>query len=455
MNDYKNKWYTHFAVVALMFLLATAIPGFAVIGILLAYLNHRDIKILKASCKSSAELAEEREKIAREISEARTQAAEIVKDASSRNMDLQKLNSDLSVQNNDLQNKIDSLHEELNLLRTQAIVEYTNLDEYKEITSEECKNKLTLIQIKESQLIKSDNAVIVSSADSKSVLNNNIKQLLRCFSSEYAIIASNVSVKNIDTLRGKLKRSFDILNKIFSTDGLCLSLQLLEIKFEALTLLYEYELKKEQEREQQRAIKEQMIEEEKIRREIEREKQKIDKEELQFKNEIDKLMKYMQKSADKIQTQLYVDKIRELEEKLKLLEIDKQNVLNREQNTRAGFVYVISNIGSFGEDVYKIGMTRRLEPLDRVKELSDASVPFGFDVHAMIFSEDAPALEALLHQTFRYTEVNKVNSRKEFFKVSLSEIEKVIKSSYNATVEFTMLATAKEYRESLRMSNAS
>ncbi|HFM9310345.1 TPA: GIY-YIG nuclease family protein, partial [Enterococcus faecium] len=123
-----------------------------------------------------------------------------------------------------------------------------------------------------------------------------------------------------------------------------------------------------------------------------------------------------------------------------------------ELNTRAGYVYVISNIGSFGEDIYKIGMTRRLEPMDRIKELSSASVPFEFDVHAMIFSEDAPSLETKLHNHFRKQEVNKINQRKEFFKVSLDEIEKVVLENYNGTVTFTKLAKAEQYRRSLELS---
>src|SRR5699024_8637380 len=135
---------------------------------------------------------------------------------------------------------------------------------------------------------------------------------------------------------------------------------------------------KEQEKEQQKAIKEQMIEEEKVRREIEKQKAKIEKDQTQCTNEINKLMSYMQKSSNDIEKQLYIDKIRELEDKLKDLEKDKATVLEREANARAGFVYVISNVGSFGENIYKIGMTRRLEPMDRIKELSSASVPFEF-----------------------------------------------------------------------------
>jgi phage membrane protein len=209
-------------------------------------------------------------------------------------------------------------------------------------------------------------------------------------------------------------------------------------------------VKEEEEKEQKKAIREQMVEEEKVRREIEREKQKIEKEEAQFSNEIKKLMSYMQKARDDIERQLYIDKIKELEEKLKALQVDKENVLQREQNTRAGFVYIISNIGSFGDRVFKIGMTRRLEPMERIAELSSASVPFPFDVHAMIFSENAPGLEAILHQHFDEMRVNKVNQRKEFFKVDLDDIKKVVLENHNATVKFVDIPDATEYRETLK-----
>ena len=143
------------------------------------------------------------------------------------------------------------------------------------------------------------------------------------------------------------------------------------------------------------------------------------------------------------------EKIKELKTKLSQLDKDRENVLERENNTRAGYVYVISNIGAFGENVYKIGMTRRLEPMERVNELGSASVPFKFDVHAMIFSDDAPALENALHQHFKDRSVNKINFRKEFFNVTLEEVQDVVTKSHNKIVEFTKLAEALEYRQSL------
>jgi len=224
---------------------------------------------------------------------------------------------------------------------------------------------------------------------------------------------------------------------------------LLELKLEELNLIYTYELKKEHEREYEKARREQMLEEEKVRKEIECEKAKLAKEETQFQNEVSKLMKYLQKTSNPVEKELYVDKIKKLEEKLAALEKDKKNVLERETNTRAGFVYIISNIGSFGENVYKIGMTRRLEPMDRINELSSASVPFPFDVHALIFSDNAPALENLLHKHFKQNSVNKINFKKEFFKVDLDSIKNLVHEKFNNTVNFIDVAPAEQYRQTL------
>ncbi len=349
----------------------------------------------------------------------------------------------LNIEIHDLKAEIEAAQREVVAVSSSVPVDY-------DISSAEYKDKFALAQLNEKECVSSNNAVSVHSDAPKSVINANVKQILRCFNSEAAAIIKNVTTRNIDSARSKIIKSFEMLNRIFAPDGVELNRPLLEIKLEQLNCMYGNQVMAEREKEEQRAIREQMLEEEKVRREIEREKAKLDKEERQFKNEIQKLMTYLHK-ADDIEKQLYVDKIKELEAKLGLLEQDRKNVLDREQNTRAGFVYVISNIGSFGENVYKIGMTRRLEPMDRIKELSSASVPFEFDVHAMIFSEDAPALETALHRQFDDRRINLVNSRKEFFRVSLSEIEKVVKENHNATVTFTAVAKAEEYRQTVRL----
>ena len=329
-----------------------------------------------------------------------------------------------------------------------------NYSSFESYSSEECKNKLATLKQEEKILLKDEKAVTVTFEGTKRQTNNIIKQIMRCFNSECDNIVLSVSVKNIETLRNKIAKSFDSINKLFKDNGVQLTTTLLEYKLKELTLLYEYEQKYQQEKEIQKAIREQMIEEEKARKELEKREAEIEKDEKQFNKEISKMMKYLQKSDSDVEKQIYADKIKELEEKLKALEVEKTDVANRRQNAKAGFVYIISNIGSFGEDVYKIGMTRRLEPMDRIKELSSASVPFEFDVHAMIFSEDAPALEASLHSHFDKNRVNKINPRKEFFKVKVDEIEKYVDDTFDKTVQFTKVPVAKEYRDTLSLLNA-
>lgn len=351
-----------------------------------------------------------------------------------------------------IEKEIADLQETLATLSNETMAEAIDVDAYSSLRSDEVKNELALLKVREDELVKSGKAYTADAAGRKMTeINTQAKQLLRCFNSESSSIIEGVTAKNADTVRGKLRRSYDALNNLFKKDGVAISEEYLSMKLEELSLVYAYMLKLEEEKEQRKAIREQMVEEEKVRREIEREKAKIEKEETQFSNEVKKLMGYMQKAKDDVEKQLYIDKIKELEDKLKALAADKENVLQREQNTRAGFVYIISNIGSFGEQVFKIGMTRRLEPMERIDELSSASVPFKFDVHALIFSDDAPALEAILHQTFRSNQVNKVNPRKEFYRVDLEEIKKVVKENHNATVQFIDVPDAEEYRETLRI----
>lgn len=351
-----------------------------------------------------------------------------------------------------LEAKRQSLEQEVTKLEGEVLVETVRIDAYLDMKSEDLKNKIAVLRSKEDEMIKNGEAVkITMPSREKKFLNNQSKQILRCFNSEVTALLSSVTFKNVDSVRTKISRSYETANKIFADDGVQITHEYVSAKLEELSLIYAQIVKEEEEREQRKAIREQMVEEEKVRREIEREKAKIDKETTQFSNEVKKLMGYLQKSSNDVERQLYVDKISELEDKIKSLEKDKENVLQREQNTRAGFVYIISNIGSFGDGVYKIGMTRRLDPMERIAELSSASVPFVFDVHAMIFSDDAPALEACLHQTFRDYQVNRVNNKKEFFRVDLDQIKEIVKQNHNATVQFIDIPDAAEYRETLRI----
>lgn len=356
----------------------------------------------------------------------------------------------------EMQEMLRALQAEVDLLSEKTLVELTSIEPYAALSSHEIKNKLALLKTEEDELVKSGEALLITTNGfiQKRILDSRKKQILRCFHAESSMHIGSITAKNVDTIRARLQRSFQTINTLFSANGVQISQGMLALKLEELSLVYAYMLKIEDEKEKKKIIQAQLREEERVRREMEEEKKKIEKEIRQFSAEVKKLMDYMQKSSSDAEKQLYIDKINELEEKLKALNADKEHVLEREQNTRAGFVYIISNIGSFGENIYKIGMTRRLEPMDRISELSSASVPFPFDVHAMIFSEDAPALETLLHRHFADRQVNKVNARKEFFKVDLEEIKQLVLTHHNATVHFVDMPEAAEYRETLQLEAA-
>lgn len=222
-----------------------------------------------------------------------------------------------------------------------------------------------------------------------------------------------------------------------------LDARLTELKWAVAT----FELRKI-EKEEQAAIKAQIREEERAIREMEKARKEAEKEERILQKALDKARSELLK-ANEGQKAEYETQLAELEAKLKDAEERGQRAISMAQQTRRGHVYVISNEGSFGEEVFKIGMTRRLEPMDRVKELGDASVPFSFDVHAMIYSEDAPSLEKALHKKFELASVNKVNPRKEFFKTSISSIKETVEEQGIADIHWTLKAEAAEYKESL------
>ncbi len=280
-----------------------------------------------------------------------------------------------------------------------------------------------------------------------------INFILDAFNGKVDSILSKVKKDNYGTLEQKIKDAYQVVNnngKAFRNAIITqeyLNARIDELKWAVIA----QELKWE-EQEEQRRIKEQIREEEKARRDFERAIKEAQKEEETLKKLIEKVQKEVAQASED-QKSKYEEKLRELEGKLKIAEDKNQRAISMAQQTKSGNVYIISNIGSFGENVYKIGMTRRLEPLDRVKELGDASVPFEFDVHSMIFSDNAPGLERELHKKFLRLQMNKVNPRKEFFKVTLADIKAEVESM-NINAKWTMVAEARHYRESLAIEQA-
>lgn len=215
---------------------------------------------------------------------------------------------------------------------------------------------------------------------------------------------------------------------------------------DAVKIEYNYYVKKEQARQEQLALKQQMREEAEERKLLEQQRKKIEQEEAKYQAEIEKANEALSNTEDEAQIATLKSKILELQGQLSDVTIKKDEI-SKLQNGKAGNVYVISNLGSFGENVFKIGMTRRMDPQERVDELGSASVPFKFDVHSFIFSDDAVNLENKLHTILNDKRVNKVNMRKEFFYSTLDELEALV-NELDPTAEFNKTMLAEEFRQS-------
>ncbi|TAE62258.1 MAG: DUF4041 domain-containing protein [Flavobacteriia bacterium] len=276
-----------------------------------------------------------------------------------------------------------------------------------------------------------------------------IKLVLRAFNGECNSQIAKVKWNNVNQMKERIRKSYETLNKLGDGYSVNISYEFLELKLKEITLEYEFQVKRQEEKEEMRAIQEELREEEKARREFEQAQKQAEKEEETYQRALLKARQEVEKATGELQEELN-SKILILEQELLIAQEKKERALSMAQQTKRGHVYIISNIGSFGENVYKIGMTRRLEPLDRVKELGDASVPFQFDVHAMIYSDEARTLESELHKAFSNKKVNMLNYRKEFFNVSLEEIEQKI-DELGFEAEFTILPEAMQYRETLAL----
>lgn len=311
---------------------------------------------------------------------------------------------------------------------------FTTVDEYKE--------KLTSIRNWQKAMIKDKTAVTGatnwqvngSAAQGRKMVANMQKLLLRAFNAECDDIVEHVKFSNLESSVKRIGASREAISKLGAMMGITVTEGFYQLKIEELYLAHEYQVKKQEEKEALKEARARMREEAKLAKELEEARKNIEKEQKHYSNALKKIEAQIQSAGESNEELL--EKKAEIVAQLEKLESAIKDVDYRAANQKAGYVYVISNIGAFGPDVYKIGMTRRLDPTERVDELGDASVPFNFDVHAMIFSDDAPALEAALHRAFADRKLNFVNTRREFFRVTLDEIKAVVKANFDKTVEF-------------------
>ena len=320
--------------------------------------------------------------------------------------------------------------------------------------SDQYKDKLNDIRQEQKQMIRESTAcsgsmswtVDGSAAKGKKMVANMQKLLLRAFNVECDNIVDNVKISNFEKSVERISTTSEQISKLGEMMRISISPKYEKLKIEEVKLALDFQQKKQEEKEKQKEFREQQREEARVQKEIEEERKKLKKEKNHYQNALDSILEQIQKNGE---TQDLLEKKQEYEQHLNDTDRAISDVDYREANKRAGYVYIISNIGSFGENVYKIGMTRRLDPQERIDELGDASVPFEFNIHAMIFSDDAPKLESTLHNHFEDRKVNKINGRKEFFKVTLDEIKDIVRKNFDKTVEWIDFPESEQYRQSL------
>jgi predicted nuclease with TOPRIM domain len=323
-------------------------------------------------------------------------------------------------------------------------------------SSERYQARLEAIRENQKQMLKDKTAaesrsqwtVNGSVAEGRKQINQTLKLILRAFNGECDAAVARVKYNNINVMETRIQKSYEAINSLVTVQECGLAPAFLQLKLQELYLAHEYQEKLQEEKEEQRRIREQMRDEELAAREIEKARKEAEKEEQRYAAALAKARSEAGAAlgAEKAK---FDAKVAELEQRLADAQQNSRAVAQA-QLTRMGHVYVISNIGSFGEHVYKIGMTRRLVPQDRVDELGDAAVPFEFDVHAMIKAMDAPKLETALHRAFHHRRVNMVNMRKEFFRATLEEIVEVVHKMHGE-IEVTRLAEAQHYRKTVAM----
>lgn len=332
---------------------------------------------------------------------------------------------------------------------------------YKLVNSAAYKQRIESIRAEQSKMIKEKSAASAATnwslngneREGKKMIADYVKLILRAFNNECDSTIEGVKFSNLDACRKRIGKSYDVLNRLGARMGISIKSRYRELKIEELELCHEYQVKKQEEKEELRRVREREREEAKLAREIEEARQTLAKEEKHFQNAQEKLRQQLAKASSEAERTLCEKELFAIDAKLSEIDAQKKDVDYREAHAKAGYVYVISNIGAFGEGVYKIGVTRRLNPSERIDELGDASVPFDFDVHALVFSENAFGLESALHQKFETSRINRINLRKEFFRAPLDEIESTLLSHFEKPVEFVRLADAIEYRESLKMTS--
>ncbi len=309
--------------------------------------------------------------------------------------------------------------------------------------------KLAAIDADIKAMIKKDGGAVLANtnwtvngsvAEGRVMTRDFSKLMLRAFNAEADNLVRGLKPYKLDGALDRLKKVAETIERLGKTMNIRISASYYQLRIRELELTADFLQKQAEEKEVERVAREHLREERKVQQEIARERDRLEKERQHHANVLEALIA----KGDEIGTA-------RVREQLDAIDTNMKSVDYRAANIRAGYVYVVSNIGSFGERMVKVGMTRRLEPMDRIRELSDASVPFNFDVHALFFSGDAVGIERTMHERLANVQVNVVNRRREFFQVAPSEVKVHLSELAGELLQFQEIPEAIEYRQCLRI----
>ena len=457
----------------LVIVLVATLVGMAIVAGVFALRARRAAAAAAAAAAEAARLTERFRGVVDADAERVRVLAELDADRSRVRAELDRLQHDAAADRASVAAEAERLLEEAATLEAQVTAlraEFTRLDEesnlqsfgfykprYEFANAAAYEARLERIRERQKQMLKAKTAAVGdvawtvngSKTEGRKQINQTLKLMLRAFNGECDAAVAKVRYNNVRVMEARTRTARETVNALADVQQCRITREYLDLKLEELFLAHEYQEKVYEEKEEQRRIREQMREEEQAQRELERARLDAEKEEQRYEAALARARADVEKAVGAKQEKLQ-QQIADLEQRLAEAQARKARAIAQAQLTRSGHVYVISNVGSFGEQVFKIGMTRRLDPMERIKELGDASVPFEFDVHAIIYSEDAPGLENLLHRRLHWRRVNRVNERKELFRVAIDEIATVVREM-DATIEIVRDTEAAEYRKTLAL----
>lgn len=364
--------------------------------------------------------------------------------------DLVRRAADIQAETAGTEQRLEQLRGQVVHTEEAAMLQEAGIYEYRHPLEDAIAYKSELNRLKDEAkaLVKGNRAVQAATdwhvngslTEGRKMVRDFSKLMLRAYNAEADNAVRTMRPHRLVSLVDRLEKSRQTIARLGATMHIRISDKYHRLRVRELELTADHLAKQEEEKERRRELREQQREEERLQRELERERSRLDKERQHYQSALERLRASRADGGAGAA---------ELRDKLAEIEASMAAVDAREANIRAGYVYVISNIGAFGERMVKIGLTRRLEPMDRVNELGDASVPFRFDVHALIFSEDAVGLERKLHDEFEDRRVNRVNVRREFFYVRPTEVREALERfAGQHLLEFREDSEAPEWRAS-------